>query len=1140
MAKGIEEAIRIVLETEGAAGLAQLRTALASIGDVSVDSAADTQKLVASMDELSDIATTIARVESFTKLKQGLVETEAQLAKAQAGAKELFTTFNQGDKSNSGITRMQSQARKTVNDLSAAVEKQKLELQQLRAELSRSGVDTTKLGSAQGALRAKMAQAQASLASSVRSLQQFRAEQAKAAAEVPASNERIAKSYSRIGGALSGLRALAAPVLAFLSFRTALSGIQNLLGVATSAEDARRALAEMYGTQEAGNAAYDQLAGLAKRNGLAFDATLESAKKLKAFGLDPLGGSLQALIDQNAAAGGSQEDLSGKVLALGQAWAKQKLQGEEILQLVERGVPVWDLLQKSTGKNVVELQKLSEEGKLGRKVIADLIEEIGKANEGAAGRGLNALSGLVARASARWLEFRQSVVDAGVGEYFSQQMKLLLDSTGGLDGLARKVSAAIIAVVEGLKGLGQTLAPFVSVIGNVTLGLARNAEALIFLAKAYAAVKIVDFYQSMARGALTLQANAAALKATSAAATETNTMFGKLGGAIKGLPRTIGIGVVALGIDSIIRDLGEIIRLRGELKEVESSIAVLEAGQRALSADRVRQAQEMQRIYAQYADTVIQSNDQIKGQSLEQAQAYKLQLTQAQQYFKGIIIEAVNTGTAVDSGVRDSIQRVNAALEQTNAQIALTSEALRKASTDFTQFSTNAVTKFDELVNKGKTVKESVGGIFDGIDFTRTDGIKNAVGILDQMAARGSAAGAAIKDELRTALAGVADEDLPKLKAAADAAFGASSVGAKALADEINTINLTRLGVDVEAIKTGFTKAGRSAVDAFKAANAEVEKLQLDTAQRSSAISQAFQSAFKNAATSTELKALKQALLDAMSGGNLNSVEFQSAVAQVEAKLKSLSSTGAAVGGGVKEGADRGSRALEQLSNSATETATDVASVGDAAEGAAEGIGEANAETESFSFSMGVLSEAAQEALRQLDQYRGGNFVQRFANVWNEIYRQRQELAGLNADLQKTIGQYDEFADRREELRKQYTLLTDEELNSVIQNEQKIAQAKEARNAKLRQQQEEERKAGEARLEALKEAAAAEKNAGDAMENTDQTLVIDWRPPSKSVAATASARELEEADRIAALVAPKVLQQIERSRSVAIRRSTRR
>ncbi len=51
------------------------------------------------------------------------------------------------------------------------------------------------------------------------------------------------------------------------------------------------------------------------------------------------------------------ERLNGISLAVGKAWAKQKLQGEEIMMLLERGVPVWELLEKVTGKNVQAFAK---------------------------------------------------------------------------------------------------------------------------------------------------------------------------------------------------------------------------------------------------------------------------------------------------------------------------------------------------------------------------------------------------------------------------------------------------------------------------------------------------------------------------------------------------------------------------------------------------------------------------------------------------------------------------------------------------------------------------------------------------------------------------------------------------------------
>src|SRR5690606_20309404 len=106
------------------------------------------------------------------------------------------------------------------------------------------------------------------------------------------------------------------------------------------------------------------------------------------------------------------------------------------------------------------------------------------------------------------------------------------------------------------------------------------------------------------------------------------------------------------------------------------------------------------------------------------------------------------------------------------------------------------------------------------------------------------------------ALADVADADLPGVRAAFEEAFGAGSEEAAKLGKAIDSINLTRLGVDVEQVRTGFSAAGRAAVDQFTAANAEVTKLGLTMEQRSRAIGQAFTNALGKISTSTELDAL--------------------------------------------------------------------------------------------------------------------------------------------------------------------------------------------------------------------------------------------------------------------------------------------
>lgn len=147
-----------------------------------------------------------------------------------------------------------------------------------------------------------------------------------------------------------------------------------------SGDQAERLSAQLnavMGSIQGGKVATAWIQKFATDTPLQLDEVTQLFVRLKAFGIDPMNGSLQAVVDQTYKLGGGFEEAQGISLALGQAWAKQK-QGEEILQMIERGVPVWELLEKVTGKNTAELQKLSEAGKLGRDTIQALMQEIGK------------------------------------------------------------------------------------------------------------------------------------------------------------------------------------------------------------------------------------------------------------------------------------------------------------------------------------------------------------------------------------------------------------------------------------------------------------------------------------------------------------------------------------------------------------------------------------------------------------------------------------------------------------------------------------------------------------------------------------------------------------------------------------------
>lgn len=253
-----------------------------------------------------------------------------------------------------------------------------------------------------------------------------------------------------------------------------------------SAEKARKALAW---TED-----------FAKRTPLELADVVQSYAQLRTFGLDPTDGTMQALVDTMAKSGKGADHLSGIVLAVGQAWTKQKLQGEEALQLIERGVPVWDLLAKSTGKTAPKLQKLASAGKLGRKEIKLLIDAMGKSASGASDKFAKTWAGQTSMMADSFTAFKRMVGDAGV---FDAAKDALVGFNAGLDGMKDSGEMARLAgtigggLTEGMRAatdgmkvlsasmggadgaarmIGETFAAVGQIIGGVAQSAAWAAQ----------------------------------------------------------------------------------------------------------------------------------------------------------------------------------------------------------------------------------------------------------------------------------------------------------------------------------------------------------------------------------------------------------------------------------------------------------------------------------------------------------------------------------------------------------------------------------------------------------------------------------------------------------------------------------------
>ena len=186
--------------------------------------------------------------------------------------------------------------------------------------------------------------------------------------------DRTNKSLRATGAAAAvasgGLNAVAGAarnlLLGFGLFKTA----EFILFNTAKLETQRKSLEVLTGSLKTTNKIISQLQAFGAVTPFKTQDLIETTKRLKAFGFtnDELVDTVKRLSD---VAGATGADLDGITTAFGQIRAKGKLQQEENLQLLERGVDITGELKRITGLQGLEFEAAQRKGK----ISADLVNQ---------------------------------------------------------------------------------------------------------------------------------------------------------------------------------------------------------------------------------------------------------------------------------------------------------------------------------------------------------------------------------------------------------------------------------------------------------------------------------------------------------------------------------------------------------------------------------------------------------------------------------------------------------------------------------------------------------------------------------------------------------------------------------------------
>lgn len=314
------------------------------------------------------------------------------------------------------------------------------------------------------------------------------------------SVDRLKKKFekfqqSSLGRAVQGFASAAKHILAVGGAIAA--GVGGAIAVAAVrftefSQQGRMAFKMIAGPGEDAEETLRRVGDLAERFGLDLMQTTQAVKRFRAFGFDQ--GQAEDLVRLGAdmrALGSSTDEVQRAFLAISQIKAAGKLQGDEINQLAEAGIPVskvYEELAKQLGTSTEEVLRLKEAGKItdvqALKAIQDAMTgvtglELGKAGEQAADGLLSGIFGkLRTKLQRKFTEIGGEIAPqlsetfGAIGDEITgfldsaEGKQFISDIATGLKDAAAAVKEAIPFVKEFLGGFGEGAGDALKAVGD--------------------------------------------------------------------------------------------------------------------------------------------------------------------------------------------------------------------------------------------------------------------------------------------------------------------------------------------------------------------------------------------------------------------------------------------------------------------------------------------------------------------------------------------------------------------------------------------------------------------------------------------------------------------------------------------------
>ncbi|MDE9364589.1 tape measure protein, partial [Luteipulveratus sp. YIM 133132] len=254
----------------------------------------------------------------------------------------------------------------------------------------------------------------------------------------------------------------------------AVSGLAAIggVGIATAAkmENAEIAFTTMLGSGAKAQKFLSDLSTFAAKTPFELPELQTAAQSLVSIGIDsskviPI---MTTLGNVTSGMGTGAEGVKRATVAIQQMNAAGRISGEDLNQLRDAGIPVYELLAKATGKSAAEVANLAQKGKLGKKELGQLMTAL------ESGKGLERFNGMMEKQSQSLSGLWSTLKDTfsvGAAQAIQPLVPLLKDGLAWAIGLVSAQMPRLQAGIADLVAKGPQLEQRFTKIKDAARGL---------------------------------------------------------------------------------------------------------------------------------------------------------------------------------------------------------------------------------------------------------------------------------------------------------------------------------------------------------------------------------------------------------------------------------------------------------------------------------------------------------------------------------------------------------------------------------------------------------------------------------------------------------------------------------------------